>query len=101
MLKPKSIYSWEDLHDKIMTNFKGFTSESLTASNLFQCKQLSRESLKEYYQKFVRLKARAPNIPKDMAIEASIKGLHIGHFARHLTREKPSSIEELYNEFEK
>ena len=31
------VYSWEDLHDKIMANFKGFSSKSLTASDLFQC----------------------------------------------------------------
>jgi len=32
------VYSWEDLRDKIMANFKGFSSESLTASSLFQCR---------------------------------------------------------------
>jgi hypothetical protein len=35
MLRPKSMHSWEDLHDKIMANFKGFSSESLTSSELF------------------------------------------------------------------
>ena len=38
MLKPSSVYSWEDLRDKIFANFKGFTSESLTSMDLFQCK---------------------------------------------------------------
>lgn len=49
--------------------------------------------LREYYQKFVQLKARAPNVPEDVAIEATIKGLRIGAFAGHLAREKPSTIE--------
>ena len=35
MLKPSSVYSWEDLRDKILANFKGFTSESLTSMDLF------------------------------------------------------------------
>lgn len=35
MLKPKSVYSWEDLCDKIIANFKGFASEPLIASDLF------------------------------------------------------------------
>jgi hypothetical protein len=39
MLKPSTIYSWENLRDKILANFKGFSSESLTSMNLFQCKQ--------------------------------------------------------------
>jgi hypothetical protein len=39
MLKPSTIYSWENLRDKILENFKGFSSESLTSTDLFQCKQ--------------------------------------------------------------
>jgi len=38
ILRPSSVYSWADLHDKILANFKGFTSESLTSMDLFQCK---------------------------------------------------------------
>jgi hypothetical protein len=90
MLKPKSECSWENLRDKIMANFQGFTNESLTSSDLFQCKQQG-ESLRQYYQRFVHLKARAPNVPKEVAIEAAIKGLHIGPFAGHLAKEKPSN----------
>ena len=35
MLRPSSIYSWEDLRDKIIANFKGFTIESMTSMDLF------------------------------------------------------------------
>ena len=35
MLKPSSVYSWEDLRDKIIANFKGFTIEFLTSMDLF------------------------------------------------------------------
>ena len=49
----------------------------------------------------MQLKAKAPNIPEDVAIEASMKGLRIGAFVAHLAREKPSTIQELYKEFEK
>jgi hypothetical protein len=38
-LKPSIVYSWENLRDKILANFKGFASESLTSTDLFQCKQ--------------------------------------------------------------
>ncbi|XP_066334108.1 uncharacterized protein [Miscanthus floridulus] len=101
MLKPSSVYSWEDLRDKILANFKGFTSESLTSMDLFQCKKNQEEALKDYFQKFVQMKANAPNVPKDVAIEAAIKGLRIGPFVAHLAREKPRTIEDLYNKFEK
>ena len=35
MLRPSLVYLWEDLHDKIIANFKGFTLESLTSMDLF------------------------------------------------------------------
>ena len=49
MMKSSSMYSWEDLSDKILANFKGFTSESLTSMDLFQCKQNQGEALKDYF----------------------------------------------------
>ena len=39
-------------------------------------------------------------MPEEVAIEAAIKGLRIGTFTRHVTREKPSTMKELYNKFE-
>ena len=47
------------------------------------------------------MKAKAPNLPEDVAIEAAIKGLRIGPFIAHLGREKTRTIEDLYSEFEK
>jgi len=35
MLRPGSIYSWENLCDKILANFQGFAVESLTSTDLF------------------------------------------------------------------
>ena len=49
MLKPSSGYSWEDLRDKIIANFKGFTIKSLTSMDLFQCKQNQGEALRDYF----------------------------------------------------
>ena len=69
--------------------------------DLFQCKQNQGEALKDYFQKFMQMKAKTPNVPEDVAIEAAIKGLHIGPFVAHLAWEKPRSIEDLYSKFEK
>ena len=84
MLMPSSVYSWEDLRDKIIAKFKRFTIESLTSMDLFQCRHNQGEALRDYFQRFVQLKAKAPNVPVDVAIEAAIKGLYIGAFAAHL-----------------
>jgi hypothetical protein len=101
MLKPSTIYSWENLQDKILENFKGFSSESLTSIDLFQCKQSQGEPLKDYFQRYVQLKARASNVSDDVAIEAAIKGIRIGPFAAHLAREKPATMQQLYSELNK
>ena len=69
--------------------------------DLFQCKQNQGEALKDYFQKFMQIKAKAPNVLEDVAIEAAVKGHRIGPFVAHLAREKPRTIEDLYNEFEK
>jgi hypothetical protein len=44
----------------------------------------------------VQVKAKAPDVPEEVAIEAAIKGLSIGPFAAHLAREKPTSMQDLY-----
>ena len=49
MLRPSCVYPWDDLHDKILANFKGFQSESLTSMDLFQCKKNQGEALTEYF----------------------------------------------------
>ena len=53
MLGPSSIYSWENLCDKILANFQGFATESLTSTDLFQCRQGHGEALRDYFQRFV------------------------------------------------
>jgi hypothetical protein len=97
MLKTSTVYSWENLHDKILANFKGFASESLTSIDLFQCKQNQGEALRDYFRRFVQVKAKAPVVPEEVPIEAAIKGLRIGPFVAHLAREKPTLMQELYN----
>jgi hypothetical protein len=78
MLKPSTVHSWENLRDKILANFKGFTTESLTSTDLFQCKQNQGEALRDYFRRFVQVKAKAPDVLEEVAIEVAIKGLRIG-----------------------
>jgi len=73
----------------------------LTSTDLFQCRQSQGEALRDYFQRFVQTKARAPGVSEEVAIEVAIKGLRIGPFEAHLAREKPASMHELYHEFEK
>jgi hypothetical protein len=65
-------------------NFKGFFSESLTSTDLLQCKQCQGEALRDYFKRFVQVKAKVADVLEEVAIEAAIKGLRIGPFAAHL-----------------
>ena len=58
-----------------MANFKGLAAQSLTSTDLFQCKQMHGKTLHDYFRKFVQVKAKAPDVPDEIAIEAAIKGL--------------------------
>jgi len=69
--------------------------------DLFQCRQSQGEALRDYFQRFVQTKTRAPGVPEEVAIEAAIKSLRIGPFAAHLAREELASMHELYHEFVK
>ena len=48
----------------------------------------------------MQLKAKTPNVPEDVAIEAAIKGLRIRAFCSSSSSGE-ATIEELYSEFEK
>ena len=64
-----------------------------------------RNVKKKHYQSsvlmFLRLKAQAPEVPDNQVITQDIKALRAGQLHSHLTREKPRTIQELYENFEK
>ena len=68
-----------------MTNFHCFQKSLLTSSDLFSCKQGDKEPLQSYIQRFGQLKAQAPGVSEDVAIEAAILGLKIGQCASYLS----------------
>jgi hypothetical protein len=47
------------------------------------------------------LRVQAPNVLDIVAINAAIVGLKAGQFRSHLMRERPKTIQRLYEEFEK
>jgi hypothetical protein len=42
--------------------------------------------LKDYFQRFIQVKAKAPDVLEEVAIKAAIKSLRIGPFAAHLAK---------------
>jgi hypothetical protein len=101
LLSPGVIHGWDDLKQRILSNFQGFQRPELTKSDLFSCKQKDNEPLHNYFRRFIHLRAQAPNVLDAVAINAAIVGLRAGQFRSHLMRERPKTIQRLYEEFEK
>jgi hypothetical protein len=69
--------------------------------DLFNCKQQHKEPLSQYYKRFIQIKSQITNIPDEVVIITAIKELWVRQCAAHLTREKPTSLAQLYEEIQK
>ena len=61
-LPPLSIDSWRSLRDKFLLNFQGYRPDTDALAELSLCKQLEKETLREYYRKFLTLKSQLPSV---------------------------------------
>src|SRR5688572_23998583 len=87
-LPPLSIDSWRSLRDKFLLNFQGYRPDTDALAELSLCKQLEKETLREYYRKFLTLKSQLPSVDDQIAIHYAI-------------RDPPKNLQELYQLFEK
>jgi hypothetical protein len=60
-----------------------------------------KETLREYYKKFLRLKSQLPSIDDHIAIHYAINGLRADVLYSHCIRDPPKNLQELYQLFEK
>jgi hypothetical protein len=56
-LSPLSIKLWKDLDDKFLLNFQGYRLDTDALAELSLCRQHEKETLCEYYKKFLTLKS--------------------------------------------
>jgi hypothetical protein len=70
-------------------------------AELSLCKQLEKETLREYYRKFLTLKSQLPSVDDQIAIHYTISGLRAGVLCSHCIRDPPKNLQELYQLFEK
>ena len=59
------------------------------------------ESLAQYLQKLITIRAQIPNVQDDVVIAAAIEGLDIGQCASYLSREEPKTVNKLFEEIRK
>jgi hypothetical protein len=100
-LPPLSIDSWRSLRDKFLLNFQGYRPDTDALAKLSLCKQLEKETLWEYYRKFLTLKSQLPSVDDQIAIHYAISGLRAGVLYSHCIRDPPKNLQELYQLFEK
>jgi hypothetical protein len=100
-LPPLSIDSWRSLRDKFLLNFQGYRPDTDALAELSLCKQLERETLREYYRKFLTLKSQLPSVDDQIAIHYAISGLRAGVLYSHCIMDPPRNLQELYQLFEK
>ena len=82
-------------------DFQVFKKAAITSVEEFQCFQLDREPLSDYFRRFIQKKAQTPNFSKYAAIKKCIAGLLPSQLAPHLSREPPKSSAVLYSKVEK
>jgi hypothetical protein len=100
-LPPLSIDSWRSLRGKFLLNFQGYRPDTDALAELSLCKQLEKETLREYYRKFLTLKSQLPSVDDQIAIHYAISGLRAGVLYSHCIRDPPKNLQELYQLFEK
>jgi hypothetical protein len=100
-LPPLSIESWKGLRDKFLLNFQGYRPDTDALPKLSLCKQQEKETLREYYKKFLTLKSQLPYVDDHIAIHYAISGRRAGVLYNHCIRDPPKNLQELYQLFEK
>jgi hypothetical protein len=95
-LTPLSIDSWRSLRDKFLLNFQGYRQDTDALVELSLCKQLERETLREYYRKFLTLKSQLPSVDDQIGIHYAINGLRAGVLYNHCIRDPPRNLQELH-----
>jgi hypothetical protein len=66
---------WETFTKKLCSNFKGINIAPNHPMDLFSCKQGESDPLQEYWQRFIQLRARTPNITDKEVIFVIVNGL--------------------------
>jgi hypothetical protein len=98
-LPPLSIDSWKGIHDKFLLNFQGYQPDTDALVELSLCKKQEKETLHEYYRKFLTLKSHLPSVDDHIAIHYAINGLQAGVLYSHCIRDPPKNLQELYQLF--
>ena len=63
-----------------------------TTRDLLNCIQRDDESLSDYLERLIQIKAQVPNAPEETVIATAIEGLAIGQCVAHFARTYPTTV---------
>jgi hypothetical protein len=89
------------LKEKFLLNFQDFQAELDSEEDFLLCIQREKETLPNFYHRFLQMKAQVPEVSDDQVIAQAIKAQHVGPQHSHLVRERPKIVSELYEQFAK
>nr|AAQ56331.1 putative polyprotein [Oryza sativa Japonica Group] len=90
-----SIYSWEQLRDVFVLNFRGTYKEPKTQQHLLGIRQRPGESIREYMRRFSQARCQVQDITEASVINAASAGLLEGELTRKITNKEPQTLEHL------
>jgi hypothetical protein len=67
-----------------------------TEEDFLSCAQREKETLPNFYQRFIQLKAQVPEVSDNQVIAQAIKALRAGPLHSHLVRGQPKTVPKLY-----
>nr|AAV24920.1 putative polyprotein [Oryza sativa Japonica Group]AAV59364.1 unknown protein [Oryza sativa Japonica Group] len=94
-LPANSIYSWEQLRDVFVLNFRGTYEEPKTQQHLLGIRQRQGESIREYMRRFSQAWCQVQDITEASVINAASAGLLEGELTRKITNKEPQTLEHL------
>jgi hypothetical protein len=91
-LPPLSIDSWKGLRVKFLLSFQGYRPDIDALAKLSLCKQQEKETLREYYRKFLTLKSQLLSVDDHIVIHYAISGLRASVLYSHCIRDPPTNL---------
>jgi hypothetical protein len=77
-LPPRYITSWAQLKGKFLVNLQGFLVDRSMEEDFSSCQQYERETLLDFFCRFLHLKEHAPEVSDEQALTQGIKALGVG-----------------------
>jgi hypothetical protein len=82
-----------------MFKFQGFQAELDSEEDFLSCTQRGKETLPDFYQRFLQLKAQALEVLDNQVIAQAIKAMRARSLHGHLVTERAKTVLELYEQF--